>query len=262
MEKLLQTLNSLTPIFVISGLVLFMTLESWRPYFKPGVDRRTQRRRNLFIIAIGVVFSVAAGGLFALPVEWAESTNLGLLNRFIGSSTLRVVMGIFLIDGCLYAAHVMMHKVPTLWRFHRMHHADAHLDATSGLRAHPFELMFLGLVLAVGQPLLGISKASNVLYTTLALPWFCLNHSNFKFPVWFERWGSVLMSTSNWHRIHHSSYQPETDSHFGCLFSVWDRIFRTTRKATVETIQFGLERFRTPAEQTVGSLLKMPFEKL
>jgi sterol desaturase/sphingolipid hydroxylase (fatty acid hydroxylase superfamily) len=122
--------------------------------------------------------------------------------------------------------------------------------------------MFLGLVLAVGQPLLGISKASNVLYTTLALPWFCLNHSNFKFPVWFERWGSVLMSTSNWHRIHHSSYQPETDSHFGCLFSVWDRIFRTTRKATVETIQFGLERFRTPAEQTVGSLLKMPFEKL
>jgi sterol desaturase/sphingolipid hydroxylase (fatty acid hydroxylase superfamily) len=69
------------------------------------------------------------------------------------------------------------------------------------------------------------------------------------------------MATPNWHRIHHSSYQPNTDSNYGCLFNIWDRVFRTARKAGVENIQFGLDRFREPDEQTVVALLKMPFIK-
>jgi sterol desaturase/sphingolipid hydroxylase (fatty acid hydroxylase superfamily) len=140
-----------------------------------------------------------------------------------------------------------------------VHHDDAELDATSGLRLHPFELMILMGVQAVVLPLLGVSLASSIFYTALALPWFLLNHSNMKFPNWFERWGSLLMSTPDWHRVHHSSYQPETDSHYGCLFSVWDRLFGTAQKAQVETIRFGLDRFRGPGEQTVWRLLKMPF---
>src|SRR5262245_52731428 len=106
------------------------------------------------------------------------------------------------------------------------------------------------------------SKASNVLYTTLALPWFLLNHSNMKYPAWFERCGSLLMSTPNWHRVHHSAYQPETDSNYGCLFSIWDRLFGTARQAQVETIRFGLEKFRDPSDQTIWELLKIPFRQL
>jgi sterol desaturase/sphingolipid hydroxylase (fatty acid hydroxylase superfamily) len=258
----MDTLQNLAPILIIGSLTFFMTLEHWRPYFRQGEGRSRQRLRNVAIIATGAVVTVAVGALFAIPADWAEAHQFGVLNVLLGQSVLAVAIGIFLIDACLYAAHVSMPKVPTLWRFHRMHHADADLDATSGLRAHPFELIFLGGMLAVALPLLGVSKTSNVLYTTLALPWFCLNHSNYRFPAWFERWGSRLMSTPNWHRVHHSSYQPETDSHYGCVFSIWDRLFRTTRKANVETIQFGLERFREPADQTVGALLKMPFGRL
>jgi sterol desaturase/sphingolipid hydroxylase (fatty acid hydroxylase superfamily) len=258
----METLNNLMPVLVIGSLTFFMTLEYWRPYFKHGAGRGRQRARNIVIIAAGVLVSVAVGGAFAIPADWAETNSFGVLNRLFGESVPRILIGILLIDACLYVAHVMMHKVPTLWRFHRMHHADAHLDASSGLRAHPFELAFLGVVLAVALPLLGVPRISNVLYTVFALPWFCLNHSNLKFPAWFERWGSVVMSTPNWHRVHHSSYQPETDSQYGCVFSIWDRLFGTTRKANVEGIRFGLERFREPADQSVGRLLKMPFERL
>jgi sterol desaturase/sphingolipid hydroxylase (fatty acid hydroxylase superfamily) len=67
------------------------------------------------------------------------------------------------------------------------------------------------------------------------------------------------MSTPNWYRVHHSAHQPETDSNYGCLFTVWDRMFGTARRAQVERIQFGLERFRDPSEQTIAELLKMPF---
>jgi sterol desaturase/sphingolipid hydroxylase (fatty acid hydroxylase superfamily) len=116
-------------------------------------------------------------------------------------------------------------------------------------------------VQAVFLPLLGVSIASYIFYFTLALPWFVLNHSNLKFPAWFERIGSLLMSTPDWHRVHHSSYQPETDSHYGCVFSVWDRMFGTVTKSDVERIQFGLDRFREPGEQTVWKLLTMPFRK-
>ena len=155
-----------------------------------------------------------------------------------------------------------MHKVPALWRIHRVHHADTELDASSGIRLHPFELLYLLGLHGVVLSLLGVPLVSYLIYTTIALPWFLLNHSNMQYPAWFEHWGSWLMSTPNWHRVHHSSYRPETDSHYGCVLSVWDRLFGTTRKADVGSIQFGLERFRGPDEQTVWALLRMPFRAL
>jgi sterol desaturase/sphingolipid hydroxylase (fatty acid hydroxylase superfamily) len=180
----------------------------------------------------------------------------------LGQSTLAVVLGIFLFDLTLYASHVSMHKVPTFWRFHRVHHADTEMDSTSGLRQHPFEALYVAVVFAIVTPVLGISRASTIIYTTIALPWFLLNHSNIRYPDWFERGASLLMATPDWHRVHHSAYQPETDSHYGCVFSVWDRLFGTTRKTQIETITFGLEKYREPNDQTVWKLLKMPFGRL
>jgi sterol desaturase/sphingolipid hydroxylase (fatty acid hydroxylase superfamily) len=259
MEEILEKLNNLTPVFLIGGLSFFMVLEAWRPYFERSAGRRKQRWRNVVMIAIGAAASFATSGLVVVSVAWSEANSFGALYRFFGHSALSIAIGIPLIDLCLYTTHVTMHKVPALWRVHRVHHADTELDASSGLRAHPIELMLLQVMMALALPLLGIPQASNVLYTTLALPWFALNHSNLKFPIWFERVGSLVMSTPDWHRVHHSSYQIETDSHYGCVFSVWDRLFGTARKARVPTIRFGLETFREPSDQTVGALLKLPF---
>jgi sterol desaturase/sphingolipid hydroxylase (fatty acid hydroxylase superfamily) len=207
------------------------------------------------------LLAAVIGSFTAAPIAWSDANRFGLLYLVLGKSVPAIVIGILLIDLCAYAVHVTLHKVPTLWRIHRVHHADAELDATSGIRLHPFELMLLLGTLSALLPLLGVSMASHILYNTVALPWFLLNHSNIKYPAWFERC-SALMSTPNWHRVHHSSYQPETDSHYGCVFSIWDRLFGTARKAQVETLRFGLERFRGKDEQTVGKLLKMPFEPL
>ncbi|MBI5915399.1 MAG: sterol desaturase family protein [Bacteroidetes bacterium] len=262
MQNLLETLNNIAPLLIIGSLAIFMTVEKYLPYFEHGMGRGRQRWHNVGMIAIAFVVNAVVGGLIALPVVWSEANNFGLLHRLLGQGPLAIILGIFLIDLTNYALHVTMHKVPALWRIHRVHHADTEMDASSSLRLHPFELLLQMGVQALFLPLMGVSMASFIFYFVLALPWFVLNHSNMKFPAWFERWGSLLMSTPDWHRVHHSSYQPETDSHYGCVFSVWDRLFGTTSKlAVVERIQFGLNNFREPGEQTVWKLLKMPFRK-
>jgi sterol desaturase/sphingolipid hydroxylase (fatty acid hydroxylase superfamily) len=257
-QEITTTLELLTPVLLLGGLAIFMTWEYLRPCFTPSAGRSRQRLRNLVLIAIGVAVSIVSSGLVSATVSWSEASSFGVLHRLSGRSLLSVVLGIFLVDLCLYTLHVSMHKFPLLWRIHRVHHSDAALDATSGLRAHPFELLYLLLMLALVLPLVGVSLGSYALYTALALPWFSLNHSNVKFPAWCER-VSLLMSTASWHRVHHSSYQPNTDSHYGCVFSLWDRLFGTAGKPRVEAMEFGLETFREPKDQTVVALLRMPF---
>jgi sterol desaturase/sphingolipid hydroxylase (fatty acid hydroxylase superfamily) len=259
MPKDLDALNNMIPLVAFGSLAVIATLELWIPYFKHGPNRRRQRWRNIGLIIIGFLVNGVMGAAITFPIVWSETNNFGLLHRLMAQTPPAIVIGVLLLDLLAYVQHVTFHKVPALWRFHRVHHADAELDATSGLRIHPFELIVLLSWQAGGSALLGISMASTILYTVIALPWFFLNHSNMEFPSWFERAGRLVMATPNWHRVHHSSFQLETDSHYGCLFSIWDRLFGTTREAQVESIRFGLEKFRGPHDQTIWRLLKMPF---
>lgn len=262
MDDWLQRLNDLTPVLGIAGLALFMTLERTFPYFEHGIERPRQRWHNLGLVL--TVFAVvgALASVLVLPVAWADAHRFGLMYRLGVPSVVATIVGVFLIDLWNYAGHVIMHSVPTLWRIHRVHHADTALDASSGIRAHPFEIASLTFILSCGMLLLGVPMASLIIYNAMSLPWFLLNHSNIQFPIWFERWGSLLMSTPDWHRVHHSSRQQETDSHYGCVFSIWDRLFGTAGEADVPRLRFGLDRFRGRDEQTVWRLLKMPFERL
>lgn len=262
MDDFLNSLNDLTPVIAVGSLAIFTTLERWLPYFEHGAGRGRQRWHNFGMVSIAFLINATLGGLLLLPVVWADANHFGLMYRMGVWPPIAIVLGVFLIDLCAYALHVTMHSFRLFWRFHRVHHADVALDASSGLRLHPFELLLLFSVITTVVSLAGVPLASVIIYNTLALPLFVMNHSNMKYPEWYERWGSLLLVTPDWHRVHHSSHQPETDSRYGCVFSVWDRLFGTSRRANTGTIQFGLERFRGPREQTVVELLKMPFRSL
>lgn len=260
MSQTISTLNDLTPLFIIVFLTLFMTLERYLPYFEHGEGRRKQRWRNLGIVGIAFVLN----GLFSTGIAGvilaAQENQFGLLRLvWPDSSLIAIVIGIFLVDLNSYVFHRIYHRIPLFWRMHRVHHADTELDSTSALRLHPLEFVAQSLTQVLVLPLLGVSMTSFVLYFAFALPWFLLNHSNIKFPDWFERYGSWLLVTPNWHRVHHSSHRPETDSHYGDVFTLWDRLFGTAGKADVESMQFGLENFRDDNSKTIGGLLKMPF---
>jgi len=259
MDDLITILNDLTPLIIIVFLALFMTLEHYLPYFEHPGWRKKQRLRNLGVVGIAFVLNGLLGAGITGVIASAGTHHFGVLHWLLPHSPLAIVFGMLLIDLNSYIFHRLYHRVPFLWRMHRVHHADTSMDSTSGLRLHPFEFLIQALTQVTVLPLLGVSLYSFVLYFTFALPWFLLNHSNIKFPDWFERYAAWVLVTPNWHRVHHSAYQPETDSHFGDVFTFWDRLFGTARKAEVEKIAFGLEKFRQNGDQTVMELLKMPF---
>jgi sterol desaturase/sphingolipid hydroxylase (fatty acid hydroxylase superfamily) len=262
MEDVLRSLNDLTPVIAVGSLTLFMTLERWLPYFEHGTGRGRQRWHNVGMVAVAFLLNATLGGVMLLPVVWADANQFGLMYRLGVPAPVATLAGVFLVDLSAYAVHVSMHSIRLFWRFHRVHHADVALDASSGLRLHPFEFVLLTGSIIVTMCLAGIPMAGIIIYNTLALPLFVLNHSNMKYPAWYERWSRVLLVTPDWHRVHHSRHQPETDSHYGCVFSIWDRLFGTWARTDVERIEFGLDRFREPREQTVLGLLKMPFKSL
>jgi sterol desaturase/sphingolipid hydroxylase (fatty acid hydroxylase superfamily) len=261
MDNLIVTLNDLTPVIIVLFLAVFMTLERFLPYFEHGGWRKKQRWHNLGIVGLAFLLNALLGGLIAGVIMSAQAQHFGLLHLILpDTSWLAIILGMFLVDLNSYAFHRLYHRIPLLWRMHRVHHADTELDATSALRMHPFEFIFQALTQVLVLPLLGVSISSFVLYFTFALPWFLLNHSNLKFPDWFERYGSWLLVTPNWHRVHHSADRPQTDSHYADVFTIWDRMFGTAGEAAVEQMTFGLEDFRENGEQTVSGMLKMPFK--
>lgn len=256
-------LNDAIPVLIIGTLALFMTLEQWLPNLQMGSNRRRQRWRNVGLLVFAFVVNALIGAMLLSVVVWTEQHQFGLLHLLLPHTWTAIIIGILLVDFVDYTFHLLQHKIPFLFRIHAVHHAETELDSTSGLRLHPFELILQMFYQSIFFALLGIPVAGYLLYFAFALPWFIVNHSNVRFPDWFERIFGWWLVTPNWHRVHHSSYQPETDSHFGDLFTFWDRMFGTARPQTdVKKIIYGLEYFRQPEDQTVWRLLKMPFRKI
>ena len=141
MDGSIELLNSLPPFLLIGGLTLFMTLETLCPYFEHGAARRRQRWRNVAVIGVAAAMNAAIGAFGVLPIAWSEANRFGLLHHVSAGPALTIALGVFVVDLCSYTLHVTMHKVATLWRFHRVHHADTELDSSSGVRLHPFELL-------------------------------------------------------------------------------------------------------------------------
>jgi sterol desaturase/sphingolipid hydroxylase (fatty acid hydroxylase superfamily) len=190
----------------------------------------------------------------------AEARGWGLLNLIEVPAWFAFLIGFVGLDLLIYAQHWAMHHVPLLWRLHRMHHSDGTLDATTGLRFHPFELVLsLGLkvfaVLALGAPAAAVLVFEVVLNATSMF-----THANVRLPPRLEPWLRRLVVTPEMHRVHHSIVRAETDSNFGFNLACWDRLFGTYRPAPTagDAFEIGIEDFR--GEQRLDRLLVQPFK--
>src|SRR5215467_5814385 len=173
-----------------------------------------------------------------------------------------VPLAVMALDLAIYLQHVLFHAVPTLWRLHRMHHADLELDATTGTRFHPIEIILsmgikLGVVAALGAPAVAV-LAFEVLLNVTSI----FNHGNVRMPVWLDRGLRWIVVTPDMHRVHHSILASETNSNFGFNLPWWDRLFGTYRDQPAVGhlgMILGIEQFREAAEQRLGRMLTQPF---
>ena len=271
---------------VFLGIFVCMALlEARYPARKAVLDRKTRWVGNLSMVVLGALISrvLLPATLVGVSV-WAQQEGFGLFNVMLGyaqsgSSLIGisddvessgvvfagiVTLSVILLDMIIYWQHRLFHTVPLLWRFHKMHHADSHVDTTTGLRFHPVEIGISLGVKAAAVTLLGIPAVAIVIFE-VALNGFALfNHANIRLSQkWDDKVGRVLI-TQRLHRIHHSQAKAESNSNYGFSVSWWDRLFNSfTPRAQYsdETLPIGQKDVPAVKENaSIRALLMQPFK--
>jgi sterol desaturase/sphingolipid hydroxylase (fatty acid hydroxylase superfamily) len=246
------------------ALALLWSGEAWAPHFehfRGGLrDRLRHDARNF---AFGIVNAVIAGLLFggaaAAVAGWAEAEGVGLLRLLVLPAWAEAAVAFIVFDFWVYLWHRANHAIPFLWRFHRMHHSDRELDASTGLRFHTGEICLSAVLRLAILPLLGMTPWQLVLYEAVFLPVVLLHHSNVSLPRWIDRGLLALVVTPAMHRVHHSRIREETDSNYGSVFPWWDRLLGTFRlRDDPRTIPLGLDELDGPEWQGLRGMLSTP----
>lgn len=197
--------------------------------------------------------------------EIAQARGWGMMNWFRPDPLHAFALGILARSLISYGTHVAMHKVPLLWRIHRVHHLDPHLDVSTTTRFHPFEALAPAPFAIAGIMVLGVSPLAVLLYEVFDAAMVVVAHANVRLPRWLDRGLSLVFVTPDMHRVHHSADQPETDSNYGATLSIWDRLFGTYRRksqAELAELKLGLEEVRDERVQRILWLLASPFLSL
>lgn len=242
------------------GLVLLWVLESWLPEAAGRRHRLRHASRNLMLGLLNAVPIALLAAPFVTQVAgWAEESRFGLLRLLNLPPLMATAAAILLFDGWMYLWHRANHQFPFLWRFHRVHHSDQEMDATTAIRFHIGEILLSSGLRLIVIPLLGVTLPQLLLYETLLLPVILFHHSNVNFPERLDRWLRILLVSPAIHRVHHSRVRVETDSNYSSVFSFWDRLASSFRlRPDAADIQFGLEG-EDDKRQRLAWLLLRPF---
>lgn len=253
-------LQPLRPLLGAAVLGLLWVAETSAPMFPGRVGRGRHLARHLVLGAINGAMAAALAFSVAAVSVWASRHSLGVLHWLALPPALDMTAGLLLFDLWQYWWHRFNHELALLWRFHAIHHSDEDLDASSGFRFHPGEMLLsLGARLLV-VPGLGLEVAHLVVYEFLTLPVILFHHGNWRIPAGLDSWLRVVLVTPRMHWVHHSRRRVETDSNYSSFLSVWDRCFGTFKlRNDPEKIELGLEASPGRREASFLDLLARPF---
>ena len=245
------------------ALMFLWCLEAIIPFLPNRQRHFRHAARNITVgLFNSVILAVSFGPILLLTTNWTEANNFGLLHLVEFPFWASSVLAILFQDAWMYAWHRANHRVPLLWRFHKVHHSDPEMDVSSAVRFHTGEIMIsavlrLGIIAALGLSLWPI-----LLYDLVIIPVIFLHHSNIQFPERFDKPYRALFASPAMHRIHHSPERIETDSNYGTIFSFWDRLARSFRlRKSANVGKYGLDEFAGNETESLSILAIMPFQK-
>jgi sterol desaturase/sphingolipid hydroxylase (fatty acid hydroxylase superfamily) len=245
-------------------LIAIAAAEMWRPLY---VGRSEPSSRIAVNVALGLI---NAGLVSLLPLStvlaatWAASKGIGLFNVVAAPFALVAAATVAIRSVATYAVHRLSHRLPWLWRIHRVHHLDTALDLSTGLRNHPLELAVVVPLLAGTVIAFGLEPRVLVLYEAIALPFAMWSHANLRLPARLDSALRRLLVTPAMHHVHHSARRSETDSNYGDVFSVWDRLFGTYAELDEQALQglrFGLGESHDRRAAHLGAQLMSPLRR-
>lgn len=255
-------------IRLFSALAVFAAVALWealapRRRLEFGRLRRWPSNLGLIVVDALVVRAIFPVALTGVAV-FAQGRGWGLFNVLAAPSWLAGLISLVALDFVIWTQHVAFHRIPVLWRLHRMHHADLDYDLTTALRFHPLEIALsfalkIAAVVALGAPAWA-ALVFEILLNGLAM----FNHANATLPKRLEPLVRALIVTPDMHRVHHSIVPAETHSNFGFNLSLWDRLFRVYEPAPTggqEGMKIGLPILRDARELRLDRMLTQPFRE-
>lgn len=255
----------------ISILILMMLLEWQRPARQSPIRISKRWTANFGLVLVSSILArlIVPIGLTVVAL-YNQEQGIGLLhlqtvNELNLPSWLVIIISLLLLDMLIYWQHRLFHKVPILWCLHKVHHADAHIDASTGLRFHPIEIVLSILVKLIAVMALGI-PAIAVLIFEISLNGLALfNHANIRLPQAIEKPLRLILITQMLHRIHHSQVVSETNSNYGFSVTWWDKLFGSYKQAASKSdneLDIGLMEYPNAKQNaSLWGLLIMPFKK-
>ena len=251
-------------VILFGGIAFFWMLENTFPLIRMHYNQWKHAGVNLFYTGTTIVINFLLAFLLVATALWCESNQVGLLYLFPALPSWGfALLGLLLLDFIgAYLVHWVEHQIPLFWRMHLIHHSDKWVDTTTANRHHPGESVLrfvftcLG-ILAVGAPLWLV-----MLYQTCSVVATQFNHANIKLPQKLDYLLSYILVSPNMHKVHHHYMLPYTDSNFGNIFSIWDRLFGTFSYLPANQIVYGIDTyFDDQQTNSIGELWKIPFSR-
>jgi sterol desaturase/sphingolipid hydroxylase (fatty acid hydroxylase superfamily) len=253
-------------ILLVSGMLLLWLIEGAIPLISLQYKKNKWRHAsvNFAFTVIHLIIHTGFGVLIVLLSDACKETKFGLSNWLNASVVGSIVISFLVLDffgGWL--VHLVQHKTKALWRFHIIHHSDTSVDVTTGLRHHPIESVLRGAFFLIGVVVSGAPVYAVMIYQTLLVLSTQFTHANISLPKWIDKPLSYIIVSPNMHKVHHHWQQPYTDSNYGAVLAIWDRLFGTYEHLEPSRIKYGLDRYYPNEEdENLRLLLKHPFGKM
>ena len=255
--------NIATAGVILVAMAVVASIETALPLRVPGRWSRAHRGPNLALTFITFATNACFNAGVVLTLAALQSNGVGLLSMCPLPPLMAVGVVVLVLDFSSYLAHRTMHARPALWRFHRVHHSDPVVDVTTTVRQHPGEGVIRYAFTAVFACALGASPGAFAVYRLWSALNALLEHANVRVPRRLDSLLSLVVSTPNMHKVHHSRTATETNTNYGNIFSLFDRLCGTfTPSARAMHVVYGLDGFDDPGTQTTAGLLAMPFRFL
>jgi sterol desaturase/sphingolipid hydroxylase (fatty acid hydroxylase superfamily) len=250
-------------MILVGGITLFWLIENAFPFFKFKYSKWNHAGINFFFTFTSILINFVLAFILLKTGSWTIENNFGILQWLPTLPTwLYACIGLLLLDFFgAYLAHFVEHKVKFLWRFHLIHHTDTWIDTTSGNRHHPGESVIRFLFTTLGVLIVGSPIWMIFLYQTLSVVSTQFTHANISLPDKLDLFLSYFIVSPTMHKIHHHYQLPYTDSNYGNIFSIWDRLFGTYSIMPKEAIIYGVDTHMNPElHNKLSNLLKIPFQ--
>ena len=266
MDELIQYFQNIPSsqraLILASGITLFWIAESFIPLFHFKYNKWKHAAINIFFTITTIIVNFAFALLIVKASDWSIANNFGILQWIPMPLWLQIIAGLLLLDLMgAWLIHFIQHKTKWMWKFHIVHHADTHVDTTTANRHHPGESVFRAVFTAMAVFVIGTPVWMFMMYQTISAVLSQFNHANIKMNKMLDKILCLVFVTPNMHRVHHHYIRPETDTNFGNIFSLWDRIFGTYCTTPVETLKYGLDVLDGRNDESLAEQLKIPFDK-